>query len=218
MLLDRNINYILKRHQEDLEAVKNIIEELYVNEYETYDQCVQMINMHCGEALRIVGNLIDYNNGYADAKEVDLSNLENQLKLAQMELGTYKIRVGMLEQEIQEVRHIIESSPSNEIVKRAAELLDLFESKMKLLASTQNFERHMKGNVQKENHPRYIHQIDNELLAHQYRESGGLTEEIVKYWQNKSNTKVTYHALRLRLVEMGVWMGHNKDNKGGTNQ
>lgn len=222
-------------------VVTNLYQEAFAQKDEDVKGVLNATATRLGN---IIKSMKDYHNGYKEGRETTIYNMEQQIATLKEEkaalngqLTTLKEMYEKLAKEYATLKDttydLLEKNETLEtklnsiktddvpytlerdaLLKRASDLLDLIENKASMMAANVNYVKKLRERSRGEEHPRYNHAIDDELLKSQYMESGKLTEDIVEYWQ--ARTDVTYQGLRERLKLLGVWQ-YNKDKKKKTN-
>lgn len=141
-----------------------------------------------------------------DKRNFEVSELENKASDLQKEIEIYQA----LSNKYKEENELLKKALNNQmaVVDRAANLMDLIESRINVVANSVAITKRMKDHrLSGEESPRYLHSIDTDELVELYKAAGfKLTDDVMTHFQ-KVCPGVSYVTLRDRLVKAGVWRG-----------
>lgn len=137
-----------------------------------------------------------------DMEKARLCNENKSLKETIVEL---QIENSRLKEKVKELESNVEDE-EKALIKRAAELMDLIDGRINLIANSKAvFERQKKLKLSGEESPRFKRDIDTDTLVNMYVASGyKLTHDILQYYKERG-IKITYDGLRKRLINAKVW-------------
>lgn len=166
------------------------------------EKCKKLLNNieHFTERfIAVYDQYIDKHNSEVKDLEVKASDLQKEIELYQVLSDKYKEENEMLREAL---------NNQMAVVDRAANLMDLIESRINVVANSVAITKRMKDHrLSGEESPRYLHGIDVDELVEMYKAAGfKLTDNILTHFQ-KACPGVSYVTLRDRLVKAGVWRG-----------
>ena len=166
------------------------------------EKCKKLLNdiEHFTERfIAVYDQYIDKHNSEVKDLEIKASDLQKEIELYQVLSNKYKEENEMLREAL---------NNQMAVVDRAANLMDLIESRINVVANSVAITKRMKDHrLSGEESPRYLHGIDVDELVDMYKAAGfKLTDDILTHFQ-KACPGVSYVTLRDRLVKAGVWRG-----------
>lgn len=166
------------------------------------EKCKKLLNSieHFTERfIAVYDQYIDKHNSEVKDLKMKASDLQKEIELYQVLSNKYKEENEMLREAL---------NNQMEVVDRAANLMDLIESRINVVANSVAITKRMKDHrLSGEESPRYLHNIDTDELVEMYKAAGfKLTDDIMTHFR-KNNPKLNYMTLRDRLVKAGVWRG-----------
>lgn len=143
---------------------------------------------------------------YIDKRNSEVKDLEMKASDLQKEIELYQVLSDKYKEENEMLREALNNQMA--VVDRAANLMDLIESRINVVANSVAITKRMKDHrLSGEESPRYLHNIDTDELVELYKAAGfKLTDDILTHFR-KNNPKLNYMTLRDRLVKAGVWRG-----------
>ena len=203
-----NINVVLGNLEQQLgklkEQCENILQRIEVCED------IEDLKVYSNILVSLIVDFqeywLKYTNTYKLAVEVDINNLNNKLSHQIQVNEGLKHRLNELARENKDLLKIIKDQPSDQLINRCCQLLDLIEANVKVLATSIKI-RDQRGKSGQESNS-FKAWVNTDELINDYKNSGyRITDAMVKKYG------MTIQGMRDRLIKAGEYKFRN----GGKN-
>lgn len=197
---------LFKMFGREVERLSGIVEEARSHTLGMTYEDAAVLNVVCNHVDSFIKIFLEMNNSYNVEKESEIAELQAKVDELQYNLERYKAFTKAYTDENKHLKQAL--SDQMAVVGRAANLMDLIESRINVVANSVAITKRMKDHrLSGEESPRYIHGIDVDELVKLYKAAGfKLTDDVMTHFQ-KECPGVSYVTLRDRLVKAGVWKG-----------